>query len=252
MKNFILTLLTMFCLFAVPAFADNVTVTTDGPQVSVSTSTSSTASTTTNTTVTVKHSWPASWIMGFFGWIGLYWSLLFLAFALIGIGGLCSNDSEGWAFIFSIGLVALWWWSGFVDHTISWIALAKLVGYYIVLGFAFTVTKWFIYLFGQRREVKEAYEAYKISDKTKAFKEYLSWQSYKWYGEPNFAPNPKKMAGDLAVWWGWWPAVLLWDLLSKWVIELWDTLVQLSIGLFNNLSQAMFKSLKVDDLNEKK
>ena len=205
--------------------------------------------------IQVKSSYPER----FFAWIGFGWSLFFFFILAIIVGACAENDSEGWAAVLTLLILASIWWGGVVDHSVFTVKnITEFVLAYIAIGFCWAFVKWVSYGYSQRKEfvaLKNAWAKMSDTEKEKykglyakrtTFQNYLTSNSYRWARYDDFMPVAMQMKAKLTTWMAWWFASFIWTVLNKWIIQLWETIVEVTSGMMDNIMKRIYKNALQD------
>ena len=82
------------------------------------------------------------------------------------------------------------------------------------------------------------------------FLDYLFRQGYLKSRNEEVIPNPGNMKSQITTWMIWWPASILWDVLSDWLLRFWEHVVDALKEFFARMAKKMYGDVAAEFQNE--
>lgn len=172
----------------------------------------------------------------------LFWVLVVLTFCLLTRFVNRNKEDDGYIST-TIFVLALGVFFGLGNHDlffslIDFIKNSPLTffGYiagYLAIGSIWSFIKWYYYLVDYRQKYLEQ------KNSTASYKPTLR------------VPLAKEHKGDIIMWMSYWVVSVFWTLIHRWVTKIWSTLYFKFEGLYNKLSNSVFKDLVDEEEKEK-
>lgn len=134
----------------------------------------------------------------------------------------------------------------------------KYVGYYLLLGAAWSFLKWISFLFAMRDKLKTLKDAFVTSHRIVVtsddkipkqdfdkFAQYLNERGYSGrysiQKPADVIPSVSDHASDLTRWIVWWPTSAVWTILNDPIRRIANLIVQMFRGIYSKMARAVFK-----------
>ena len=127
---------------------------------------------------------------------------------------------------------------GWLKENLYTIAICALA--YLPIGTAWAFFKWYMKLIDKRQELCEKKDAYMSRYKNSSDEEWNDiWTSH----VKSNMPKSEYHKSSITTWIGYWPVSMIWTLLDDFVTKLIRTIYNSISGVFNRMSENMFKNV---------